>query len=146
MTKKWVYGCLFVMILCFIFGNSILTKEMSGAISRFVASILGGSSVGEEEHYLVRKLAHFTEYAALGVVSCLFFDSMLNGAYGKYTTVALVGVIAPLIDETIQIFSERGPALGDVWLDISGYAFGSLVIVAALMIIRRHAKKVNETG
>ena len=82
MTKRKVYGCLFAFTLAFIWGNSMLTREMSGAISQFVASVLGGESgTTEEGHYLVRKLAHFTEYAALGVVSHLLFDSLLQDKY-----------------------------------------------------------------
>ena len=129
MTKRKVYGCLFVFTLAFIWGNSMLTREMSGAISQFVASVLGGESgTTEEGHYLVRKLAHFTEYAALGVVSHLLFDSLLQDKYKKYMTISLIGVAVPLIDETIQIFSQRGPALSDVWIDVSGYIVGLLVI------------------
>lgn len=147
MTKRRVYGFLFILILCFIWGNSMLTQETSGALSRFVAEFLGGGSdVGEQEHFLVRKMAHFIEYAALGAVTCLFFDSFVNDAYRKYTAASLVGVLTPLIDETIQIFSDRGPALSDVWLDMSGYVFGSLVVITVFFIVHRRAGRGNETG
>lgn len=139
MVKKWVYGCLFVLILCFIFGNSMLSKEMSMSISQFVAGILGGTpgeAPSDEGHTFVRKLAHFVEFAALGAVSHLFIDSLMRDKCKKYLTVALIGASVPVVDETIQIFSSRGPALGDVWIDMAGYAVGVAVIFAAFICLK----------
>jgi len=117
----------------------MLSRETSGAISQFVANILGGGSgSGEQEHYFVRKMAHFVEFTMLGAVSCLFFDSSISNARRRYTVVALVGVSVPIIDETIQIFSKRGPAIADALIDMAGYAFGTLTVVALLLIVRRH--------
>jgi VanZ family protein len=141
-NKRKVYGFLFIFMLCFIFGNSMLSKEMSGAISKFVAGILGGEAgTTEEGHHLVRKLAHVTEYAALGATGHLLFDCTLQDKYRKYVTVLLVGVATPLVDETIQIFSMRGPALADVWIDVAGYLVGAIVILAVLVIQRERLKK-----
>ena len=123
----------------------MLSKEVSGAISKFVAGILGGDAgTTEEGHHLVRKLAHFTEYAALGAAGHLLFDCTIQDKYRKYTTVSLVGVATPLIDETIQIFSQRGPALTDVWIDVAGYLAGVIVILAVLVIQRERLKKMTE--
>ena len=129
-------------MLCFVFGNSMLSREMSGAISKFVAGILGGESgTTEEGHHLVRKLSHFTEYAALGATAHLFFDSLMQDKYRKYVTVAFVGVAAPLVDETIQIFSSRGPALSDVWIDIGGYLIGAIVVLVVFFLTRAEGRK-----
>ena len=145
MTKKKIYGCLFIFALCFIFGNSMLSREVSRAISQFVTGLIGGASgddgVSEEGHYLVRKLAHFIEFAALGAISHLFFDCLTKDGYKKYITVSFVGVATPVVDETIQIFSGRGPAIGDVWIDIGGYAVGAAVIFAALIVLKRLGEK-----
>ena len=142
MNKKKIYGFLFIFILCFIFGNSMLSKEVSGTISKLVAWILGGElGTTEEGHHLVRKLAHFTEYAALGVVGHLWLDCMMQDKYRTYLTVSLVGVATPLIDETIQIFSQRGPALADVWIDVGGYLLGVSVVLAVFFITRERQKK-----
>lgn len=139
MNKRKIYGCLFVLLLCFIWGNSMLSREMSGAISKFVAGILGGEAgTTDEGHHLVRKLAHFTEYAALGAVAHLYFDSLLQDKHRKYVTTALVGVSTPLVDETIQIFSGRGPALADVWIDAGGYLVGVMAVLLVLFLVRRH--------
>ena len=164
MTKGKVYGCLFVLILCFIFSNSMLSKETSGKISHFVMDLLiiggtepegkpeeelggdsagelGGDSMGElpedEEHLLVRKMAHLIEYAVLGAVSYLFVDSLTKDKYKKYVTLTLVGVAVPLIDETIQILFERGPALIDVWIDAGGYLIGALAVFLAFVLAHK---------
>lgn len=142
MTKRRVYACLFALILAFIWGNSMLTREVSGAISQVVASILGGGSgTTSEGHYLVRKLAHFTEYAALGTVAHLLFDSLTADRCKKYVTISLIGVATPLVDETIQIFSSRGPALSDVWIDVGGYIVGVLLTLAVLALVRKSGKR-----
>lgn len=140
MTKRRVYGCLLALVLCFIFGNSMLSKETSRAISQFVADLIGveaGEPGGDEGHFLIRKLAHIIEYAALGVISHLFFDSLTRDKYKKYVTLSLVGVAVPLVDETIQIFSARGPALSDVWIDVGGYIVGVLAVCGAFLLARR---------
>ncbi len=149
MTKKRIYGALFVFCICFIWGNSMLSKEMSGAISQFIANILGGGAdVGDEGHHLLRKLAHFSEFAALGALSCLFFGTLTNDIYRKYLSVTLTGLIVPLMDETIQIFSDRGYSLVDVWIDISGFVIGALITVLVLFLIAkfRFVKDVHKEG
>ena len=138
MIKRKIYGVLFVLVLCFIWGNSILSKEISHAISSLVASVMGGGSgSGEEGHHIVRKLAHFIEFAALGATGHLFFESLMQDKHKRYITLALIGVATPLIDETIQIFSGRGPALSDVWIDIAGYTLGALVVFGAFYLVSK---------
>ena len=44
------------------------------------------------------------------------------------------------IDETIQIFTERGPAVKDVMIDICGYALGFMIV----MLIKRYIGKKNK--
>lgn len=145
LTKKRVYFLLFCFILCFIWGNSLLSREISGAISHFFADALkGGGGTSEGEHYLLRKAAHFTEFAFLAAVFFLLAKEVWRDNALRLTLVALVGVAVPLIDETIQIFSNRGPALRDVWLDISGYAAGCLVAFLVCFFIARRAGKRND--
>ena len=65
--SAWLIGCL----LCFIWGNSLLPGEISGRISdavkEFLAFLLPGEVPGVTTGGgLLRKIAHFTEFAALG--------------------------------------------------------------------------------
>ena len=62
--------------LAFIWGNSLLPGEISGAISDQVEHVLEmllpeGEVLPEESVFPLRKLAHFTEFTALGL--CLTF-------------------------------------------------------------------------
>ena len=148
MTKRKravIFGVILALTLAFIWGNSVLTKEMSGAISHFVADILGGEQgTSDEGHYLVRKAGHFLEFAFLGAVFQLFVRELTRDGARRALASALVGVSVPLIDETIQIFSNRGYALPDVWIDISGYALGVSLAILALgtaHLLRKKGKK-----
>ena len=145
MTKKRIYFVILCLILCFIWGNSLLSREVSGAISHFIADILGGEQGATDEgHHLLRKAAHFCEFASLGAVFFLWLREKLGNSSTSLTMLtscALVGVSVPLIDETIQIFSQRGPALADVWIDISGYAAGTLICLVILRIIARAVRE-----
>ena len=143
-TKKRaiIFGVILALTLGFIWGNSMLTKEMSGAISHFVADILGGEQgTSDEGHYLVRKAGHFLEFTFLAVIFQFFIRELTRDGARRALASALVGVSVPLIDETIQIFSNRGYALPDVWIDISGYTFGVSLAILALGIVHLLRKK-----
>ena len=131
-----IFGIILALALGFIWGNSILSREVSGAISHFVADLFGGEQGSTDEgHFLLRKAGHFIEFAFLGVIFQLFVREILKDALSRALASALVGVSVALIDETIQIFSNRGYALPDVWIDISGYALGCAVALLALGIV-----------
>ena len=145
MKKKTIYIVLFCLILCFIWGNSLLSREVSGAISHFVADIFGGDQGATEEgHHFVRKLAHFSEFAALGAVFLLLTGEYTSDRAKRAFSVAFVGAFVPLCDETIQIFSGRGPALADVWIDVAGYATGAILTVAVIILVSRVTSRRSE--
>ena len=124
--------------LCFIWGNSLLPGEVSGAFSDWVKSILElllpGDGVNAPGGGLLRKLAHFTEFASLGV--CLFW---LFSMLGKHRSLALLcGTLAACMDETIQIFvPDRGPGLRDVLIDTCGVVTGMMLLQIGYSLWRR---------
>ena len=141
MKKKRIYFVLLCLILCFIWGNSLLSREISGEISHFIAEFLGGGhGTSDEGHRFVRKAAHFCEFASLGAVFLLWIREITRQRGMLLLACAFMGVSVPLIDETIQIFSGRGPALSDVWLDISGYVEGSAICTSVIFLIFRRRK------
>ena len=145
MKKKTIYIVLFCLILCFIWGNSLLSREVSGAISHFVADIFGGDQGATEEgHHFVRKLAHFSEFAALGAVFLLLTGEYTSDRVKRAFSAAFVGAFVPLCDETIQIFSGRGSALTDVWIDVAGYATGAILTVAVILLVLRVTSRRSE--
>lgn len=124
-----------LLMLAFIWGNSILPAQLSSAISSFVAKLLGGEVA--EMH--VRKAGHFTEFFLLGGGLGLFFT--LKGTRGREKALFLsfLALFVPLMDETIQMFNDRGPQVRDIWIDIAGYTCGCLLMLGAAAIVRRVA-------
>lgn len=135
-TEKRLRLCwtLLILNLCFIWGNSLLPGEISGALSDWVKDLLhailpGGASTGASGG-LLRKIAHFTEFALLGAVL-----SWLFGMLKKHPALALFcGAAAACVDETIQRFvPDRRPSLIDVGIDTCG-----VVVGIAILLIGHH--------
>ena len=144
-----LFSILSMLILCFIFGNSLLGKEQSGAKSSLVADLLRPILDPKEKipedlfHHFVRKLAHFTEFAALGAAL-----SWRLGMLEKRKFPALVYSFGTAcLDETIQLFvPDRGPAIRDVVIDTCGAAVGILLLLLGEKTIGKiKTSKENKT-
>jgi VanZ family protein len=48
------------------------------------------------------------------------------------------------MDETIQIFSNRGSSVRDVWIDVFGYVAGAVIVAAICLLIAYFNKKKTE--
>lgn len=131
---------LIVLLLLFIWGNSVLPAAISSKISAFVTRLLGKDAV--ESH--VRKVGHFTEFFVLG--SSLGLYVTLQGTKGKDKATFLVfpALFVPLMDETIQMFNDRGPQVRDIWIDIAGYTCGCLLTLLVAAIIRLFLPRKKE--
>ena len=114
--------------LFFIWGHSLLPGEASSSESGFFVELLGpifraiGVSDIDTIHLIVRKGAHFSEYAVLGVLAWRAFGTELLAC------ALAVGIAVPCIDEIIQLFvSGRNGAVRDVLIDMAGFALGTLI-------------------
>ena len=93
-----------------------------------------GRSTDITEH-IIRKLAHFTEFTALGILlsidTVLFLKNMK-----QYVWIPLfIGLLVALIDETIQLFPiGRSSSVKDVWIDFSGVIFGTILLLVLKQI------------
>lgn len=147
MRLKTACIVIIALILCFIWGNSILPRSASSAISDAVASFLGIDTTSTDDGGLtgagvLRKVAHFLEFLALGVAVSVFVLLGVNITVDKTTTLALSGLVVALIDETVQIFSARGPEVLDIWIDIGGYAVGCLLALAVVHALKKQKSNV----
>lgn len=144
--RLWISIIMIAGILCFIWGNSLLPGEDSGELSGFVGQLLLKlfpflDLASEKGGYLLRKAAHFSEFAALG-----FSLAWLWGMVSKKKLWALLlptvsGASCAAIDETIQLFTpDRGPSIKDVGIDTAGVITGIGVLVL-LHWIHKHTKK-----
>ena len=131
-TEKRIRFCalLIVLNLAFIWGNSLLPGEVSGAFSDWVKGILAALlPAGPEDDgssgFLLRKLAHFTEFACLGALLGWLFGMLKKGKLRPFAC----GVLAASVDETIQRFvPDRGPSVRDVCIDSTGVLVGIVLI------------------
>lgn len=143
-TEKRMRLCVTLLAcnLIFIWGNSLLPGQVSGAFSDWVRSILEailpGSGMEHTGRGLLRKIAHFTEFAALGILLSWLYGMLRKGKLYPL----LSGIAAACIDETIQMFvPDRGPAIRDVLIDSSGVAAGMLLFY--LWYTWHRKKKMN---
>ena len=150
--ERWL-AVLIVLTLAFIWGHSLMDAETSsqesGLVTRLITPvlelILGKGNVTE---LFVRKLAHFSEFALLGMELCLFFTGKRQRKRDGLLLALAHGLFAALVDETVQIFSGRGPMIQDVWIDFSGVTTGAVfqmaVFVICLKIVAAQRKKMRE--
>lgn len=111
--------------LAFVWGNSMQSIEASQAMSLGVLEkvkpaleVMAG--VGNVTDHFVRKLAHFTEFAVLGIQLALLLIQLGCVRFQPVVNCAFFGLIVATLDETIQIFSYRGAQVQDIWLDFAG--------------------------
>ena len=133
-TVRAVLTVLIVLTLIFIFRNSTDSKEESSALSLYVKELVGPIlelfvGKGKVTEHLVRKLAHFTEFFALGAeFSFLIINEKKVGTAGV-SLILLAGLLSALSDETVQLFFDRGSSVKDVWLDFGGYCSAVALIL-----------------
>jgi len=144
-----ILSIIILATLAFIWIHSCMDREDSSMESGFVYDLLcpffelfmGKGNV--TEHFM-RKLAHFTEFFGLGLELMLFMRLEFLKVKPVLPVNAWVfGTFCALIDETIQLFSGRGPAVQDVWLDSAGCLTGVLIMLAGIMLADKKNKKKN---
>lgn len=132
-----------IVTLCFIWGNSLLSRSESAAISQGLTAWLRSIGIPVTDHF-VRKLAHFFEFGILGCELTLLFWLRYGLRLRELCLSALAAFLAASIDETIQIFSSRGAQIKDVLLDFTGALTG--ILFTALLIWTVFEKRKKHTG
>ena len=149
MKRKVLLIILIVLCIAFIWGNSVLTKDQSHQISlavrNFFAKIFSfdtalDTEFTSEEHVL-RKLAHITEFLVLGLLFML-----LNNKNNKINIIIIMfsGLLTATLDETIQISSDRGSLVSDIWIDCFGFLIGIIIgfIINSFVLARKRKTEV----
>ena len=131
--------CLIVGTVVFIFRRSTLPPEESTKESNIVGEIIEEifppeTPVGGYVQKNLRKLAHFTEFFVLGLEVALYVSLFIRKKLAVLLSVPF-GFIVGLCDETIQIFSGRGPSIFDVLIDFSGFLCAQIIIYTIAIII-----------
>jgi VanZ family protein len=101
-----------------------------------INSVLPGSPVTE---FMVRKAAHFLEYALLGLVALITLRAYTGRIRAYVTAPLFYGLLAAVADETLQLhIPGRSGQLTDVWIDFAGFVFGAVAgVLIILFVINR---------
>ncbi len=146
LTKRDIRSLILLVLitatLVFIWTNSMEAPAESSEKSQWVMKLLtpflelfvGKGNVTE---FLVRKLAHFCEFGLLGCELSLMLILRRRQTLQWYVNIAMFAFVVAALDETIQIFADRGSSLVDVWIDFAGAATG-IVGIYILHAIGRH--------
>ncbi|MBP3884278.1 MAG: VanZ family protein [Olsenella sp.] len=123
-----------------IWGHSFIqgpdSANESGLVVQLVRPVfeLAGMRDVETITLVVRKLAHFSEYAVLGYLVGRLRGSLRRGRSGALALSVAWVLFVPVIDETIQLHVPgRAGSPVDVLIDLCGVALGS---VLALVVLR----------
>ncbi len=144
MNKKKVGRILLLVLIIvtvlFIFSHSIVGKStsihQSSTVRAFLQNIFNAMGIPWQlTTHVVRKLAHFAEFFVLGLE--LTWYHLCGHKLGRRDigSIAITVFAVGFADETIQIFSARGPGIADVWLDIAGGMTGMLFVFALYYLV-----------
>lgn len=142
-----------IATLLFIFINSFLpadvSSEESDTVSGWLEAVFPSSTTfGRFILDNVRKIAHFVEYGVLGAELTLYVLLFERDKRRGLVKAALLSFFTAFVDETIQIFSGRGPMISDVWLDFLGAlsAIGLCLLIYFLIIRFSHKGERGDIG
>lgn len=150
--KNYLFRLIMILLtaglIAFAFIHSSMNADESGAESAvtmgFLQNILDALDIRIElTDHIVRKLAHFTEYTAIGIM-------LMNTAYAfnksrpyiYYPHILFAGLFTAVIDEAIQLnVPGRAGMITDVLLDFSGVVTGTVVMLIILTIYKAVRRK-----
>jgi VanZ family protein len=155
-TKKSILAIIIILIIAFIFFNSIKTGEESTKISELAAKVVSGFVLfvfGKQPldsliYYFysdfiahIRIIAHFIEFFMLGFASTIFL-SIQDFKEKKFFNKSLFfGLFIATSDETLQLFSVgRAFQLSDIFIDMMGYTSAAIVIFLFSLYLKRARK------
>lgn len=151
-SRLVVCGTLVVLVLGIIWGNSCMTGESSGRFSAWVGAILSKilpffSPESEIGHFILRKIGHFSEFAALGLLLSWLYGMLAQRKWLMLGLPFISGVAAAAIDETIQIFTPgRHSSIVDVGIDSSGVLAGIAFLHLCWLILRKIQQRKMRIG
>lgn len=79
-------------------------------------------------HYIVRKSAHFFEYAVLGGLAFWMFSGFKLTFWNQVIYTLFMSLSVAVTDEYLQSFVARTSSVSDVLIDFSGGMTGVLII------------------
>ena len=142
--SRIVLAALILLTVSFIFTQSLLPSEVSSSESNGVKGLLAtifppDTPLGAFISQYVRKIAHFVDFGLLGAELTLYALLFCRDKRRSLPAALLSAFFVAFVDETLQIFSGRGPMISDVWLDFCGSLCFS-VAVSLVYLLVKHIK------
>lgn len=150
-----VSGLLLIVLYFLIFGFSAQDGETSGNISLTLSHYgvtlwnrLNGGMINEQvikalaDHldYPLRKAAHFTEYAVMGILVCCFLCAFIKSLKKIFFCSVFWIFVSAAFDELHQYFVPgRWASVADVFLDTCGGAVGA--VICCLILYRTEKRR-----
>ncbi len=140
-----IYGSLSLLMIAFIFGQSLLPPQQSEELSHGIADriypilepLLNVSL--DRFHHILRKAAHFTEFFVLGMFITGFCLSLRKQYFRSFFSLGLLLCLSVAVgDEFLQYFTARGSAVTDIVIDFMGALSSTLLIYLAHILLRRN--------
>lgn len=139
------------VIFAFSAQKAELSDNTSGGLIQLLAELFypDFASLGEEKQqaviasfqFVVRKAAHMTEFASLGVFLCAFAFTF-GVKFRHFLLSFLFGMFYAVTDEVHQLFVEgRSCQLSDVMVDTCGVIIGMTVFGLLVKIILKIRQK-----
>ena len=146
--KLAVYIILAVLVIAFIFSNSLKNRAASSEMSTGLAELLKpffdpfNRMTDEAFHGLLRTLAHGFEFAMLGICSggIMWCVAEINKKY-HIISATLMPLIIAVVDELLQRFNDRASEVQDVLVDFGGAIVGIIAVSIFEYLLSRIKKK-----
>ena len=141
--RAWRYAPLLLFILLIYFNSTgVMSASSTGRILRPLLSFLFGELTDAQYGFVqsvVRKTAHFTQYAVLGWLSARAFSTSSREILRRnwfIISLLLVAVIATFDEYHQSLVSSRTGSVYDVLIDITG-GTTALILVLAVRLRRK---------
>ncbi|MGN1127160.1 MAG: VanZ family protein [Ruminococcus sp.] len=143
-----IFAILNLLLIACIFIHSLTPAEISQEESGAVTGWLSYIFPFELDENIVRKLAHFIEFSALGIVTSLTVYSYCQRAIGGIFFKLFVCLATAVCDEAIQLnVAGRSGQVSDILLDFSGCLFGLIITtIVIVIVIYLKRKRLNRNG
>ena len=145
--KQVIFTVITFSCICFIFSRSLVPGQKSGQESSKILELLNtfANFFGFDNlftHNFVRKCAHFTEFAVLGMLAFNMYSTYKIKFKLIVSFTATTYIVTAVIDEIIQYFvPERACQFLDVLIDSAGGTFGLIICIVFYVILNRIRKK-----
>ena len=93
-------------------------------------------------HHFIRKAAHFTEFAALGIFTGGFAYNLGKLQNKRFFVLAAgLPLAVAVCDELLQNFTGRSCEVADMALDYAGALFGLGIVLICVFIQNKRARR-----